>query len=84
MTNYQPLACHLYDLLEIYTLRRLPTRVRYTTEEGREICVEEVRLKDLQTIRGEEFLWLDNGSKPIRLDRLISVGNETFLGSCKI
>lgn len=82
--KYQPIACQDYDKLELYASRRQPVAVVFSTEDGVLVRKAAVVLKDLQCVGSEEFLWLDDGSEPIRLDRLISVGNEIFSGQCKV
>lgn len=83
MKSYLPISCQQYDILEILASRQQPTSVVYTNAEEVIVRKEGVRLKDLQTIRGEEFLWLDDESEPIRLDRLRMVGEEIFVGHCR-
>ncbi len=82
MQDYQPILCQHYDTLELLASRQQPTTVVYTLADGSSIRKEGVRLQDLQSIQGEEFLWLDDGSQPIRLDQLQMVGDENFTGHC--
>lgn len=82
--KYKPIACQDYDRLELYASRRQPVSVLFSTEDGALVRKEAVVLKDLQSIKGEEYLCLDDGSQAIRLDRLIEVENEIFSGHCKV
>ena len=57
-----PLACHLYDLLEIAIMQQ--KHLRLTTEnEGQPKVLFEGRAKDLHVENGEEVLLTHTGEK---------------------
>lgn len=79
-TDYQPISCNFYDLLEAAATQRKRVKIRYRGERDQPLEVEAV-IKDLRASQGEEFIYLDNGIS-FRLDRIISVDGEELQGYC--
>ncbi|MCX2742551.1 hypothetical protein OO013_01670 [Mangrovivirga sp. M17] len=68
---YKPISCSFYDYLEAYIIEGSQHKVIYKSEQG-SMETTYVKLKDLRTDSGEEFLYLENGTK-LRLDKLIGI-----------
>jgi len=73
-SDYQPINCHYYDLLELVALRRSLVEVRYRDQRGNE-KVQQVCIEDLWAKEGEEFMRMSD-EVVIRLDQLISVDGQ--------
>jgi Rho-binding antiterminator len=69
--SYQPIACHLYDQLEVLALHRQLCLVEYWNEQG-ESETRQTRLMDLLSRDRQEFVRLEEGIE-VRLDALIRV-----------
>lgn len=70
---YQPISCSLYDRLTDLAVIGRSVQITYMEEGQRKTA--SARIKDMITLRKEEFLVTDLLS-PIRLDRIISVSEE--------
>jgi Rho-binding antiterminator len=70
-TDYRPIDCGFYDLLEAAATRRQYARLQFFNELREYFTVNAV-VKDLQTEQHEEFMLLATGEK-VRLDRLVSI-----------
>lgn len=70
--DYRPIACGLHDVLEAAAVRRSLCRIRARTEAGDDVTEVTVRILDVYTESGAEYVDLDDGST-LRLDRLITV-----------
>ncbi|WP_137090244.1 hypothetical protein [Mangrovivirga cuniculi] len=68
---YKPISCSFYDYLEAYIIEGSSHKVIYKNEKGSVETIY-VKLYDLKTTSGEEFLYLDNGTA-LRLDKLIGI-----------
>ena len=71
MDKYQPIDCELHDRLEDAAVRRVPVQIELNTG----IIIGTVL--DVRTVADEEFLVLKEQPAPIRLDRVISVMDNT-------
>jgi Rho-binding antiterminator len=69
--SYQPIACDLYDQLEVLALHRQLCQVEYWNEHG-ESETRQTRLMDLLSRDRQEFVCLEAGIE-VRLDALIRV-----------
>lgn len=67
MEPYKPIACALYDQLELLALRK--QKVRLTLDNSEEL---ELVIRDLQQANGAEWL-ISHESDPIRLDQIASI-----------
>ncbi len=74
--KYTPISCAFHSELEWRALRRVRCLVRYRDAQHREYCMR-VRIEELFTRSGEEFVLFDNGMQ-LRLDYLIAV-DELYL-----
>lgn len=70
--EYEPVQCDFYDHFEIYALYRKPVRIEYQSFEGEKREYQGI-IRDLRTIRKEEFLILDDHD-PIRADQVLRIG----------
>ncbi|MEL6649326.1 MAG: Rho-binding antiterminator [Bacteroidota bacterium] len=71
--TYTPIACSLYDMLEIAAMRRQYVDLEYEDiEADGEVKAVRAFIEDLWAKDGEEFMKLTNGTV-IRLDRLTKV-----------
>jgi transcriptional antiterminator Rof (Rho-off) len=64
MTDYKPIACVIYDELEILSMRGKHVKVTFDGDQ-----VTEGKIVGLSTRNSEEFMKLDNGHE-FRLDRV--------------
>ena len=74
MTDYQPINCEFYDLLESAATRRQRIVVDYRDEAGQSASTTAV-IVDVRSKDGAEYLYADNGVV-IRLDRLLAVDGK--------
>ncbi|NMM50187.1 hypothetical protein [Marinigracilibium pacificum] len=70
---YKPISCSFYDYLEAYIIKGKPVDLKFYEDNGALTDIN-VKLKNLKTVSGEEFLIFEGG-KEIRLDQLISIEN---------
>lgn len=75
-TDYIPINCHYYDVLELVAIRRLTVEIRYQNEAQVE-QITQSRIEDLWAKNGEEFMRLSDQTV-IRLDQLISVDGQVM------
>lgn len=68
--KYKPIACHFYDELESFAVKRTKLHIIYL-EDDEEKEIEDL-IVDFKTKNKEEFMILSSG-KQIRLDKIISV-----------
>lgn len=81
-TDYIPINCHYYDVLELIAMRRRTVEIRYQDQAQQE-QVAHSHIEDLWATHGEEFMRLSDQTV-IRLDRLISVdGQEKPAAGCR-
>ena len=79
-SDYQPISCDFYDVLEeSATLRKRSIIHFYNTEWQEKQIVS--RIVNLFTKEKEEFMELENG-QILRLDRLISVDGKLLTKVC--
>lgn len=71
MTDYRPIACDQYSLLEVLALERLDVIVDYVDERGDAVSLSGVVI-DMHSRNGAEFLVLEGAGQRVdlRLDRL--------------
>ena len=79
--TYVPINCSYYDELEAIATLRKKVTVEYYDENGKEMSIDKVGIKDLYTKKKEEFVVLDNGMT-LRLDYLIKVDGKPVIYSC--
>jgi transcriptional antiterminator Rof (Rho-off) len=76
MTNdYRPIACGLYDQLEVWASHAEPLELEVSDEQGRRQRLVG-RTRDLRVREGAEYLLLEDetgGRHELRLDRLLWV-----------
>ena len=79
MTDYQPIDCNFYDILEALATRKRYVRIQYKSEIHEFQTVDSI-IKDLFIKQGYEYMLLANGQE-VRLDRLISVDGQYLPGN---
>ncbi|MEM8897389.1 MAG: Rho-binding antiterminator [Bacteroidota bacterium] len=81
---YTPIACGLYDQLEIWAMRRKEVSIVYDDGHG-PVTISD-RIKDLTQKDKAECMVLEQHEEIIRLDDLISVEGISFASAeaCKI
>ncbi len=81
---YNPIACGLYDQLEIWAMRKKEVSIVYDAGNG-PITISD-RIKDLTQKDKAECMVLAQHEEIIRLDDLISVDDVLFASAeaCKI
>lgn len=72
---YTPIACHLYDELEIVAMRRKTVEVVFQDELSHPPV--EAKISDLWARDGVEYLKLSTG-ETFRLDQIQSVDGQSF------
>lgn len=80
--SYQPIACGIYDELEVLAMRRLPCKIEFLGDENEAVTVSS-RIVDVFARSGEEFIRIEDG-RLVRLDRLMRVNDRDASGACKI
>ena len=76
--TYQPINCDLHDRLLAHATLRRPVQLEWSAEDGNTETIT-ARITDVYTKDKEEFLTIDEeGTAPIRLDRLVSVDGLAF------
>lgn len=77
MSDYIPISCLFYDLLEAAATKRTVCEIVYGTSNG----IDEIqgRIVDLYSKSDVEYLRLDNGVE-IRLDALVCFNGQRFGG----
>ena len=78
--KYQPISCDYYDELTLLAMRCKRCSVVFKNKNGNVETVEAV-IKDIFTLKGEEFLLLSDG-REIRLDQLVSVDGKELSNYC--
>lgn len=73
---YTPIACGLYEELELLAMHRQRCQIVYRFNDRPTIITSVIR--DLFTRRGEEFLVLCDGTQ-IRLDALMRVNGRRYV-----
>jgi Rho-binding antiterminator len=75
---YTPIACGLYDLLEIWAMRKQSLQLQL---QGPDQSLQEVTgvLVDLWAENGIEYARLESGLQ-FRLDELVAIDGEPFSG----
>jgi len=74
-SEYRPVDCMFYDMLESTVINKQETAVRYFDESG-EVQQVQGKITDIVTERDKgEFTLLDHGEK-IRLDRIITLDDK--------
>ncbi|MEM6765242.1 MAG: hypothetical protein AAF655_09960 [Bacteroidota bacterium] len=81
---YKPIACGLYDQLELWAMRKNDVTITYITTSGPITTTD--RIKDLTQINKAECMVLESDSSTIRLDDIISVNGIPFdqADACKV
>ncbi|MFB6249832.1 MAG: transcriptional antiterminator, Rof [Salinibacter sp.] len=69
-SDYQPVACSLYDDLGLRLMRGTASRLVVEGDDGPETL--ETTIDDLYTQSDAEYLRLENG-RTVRLDRIVEV-----------
>ena len=83
MTDYQPIACGLYNRYELAVMHRTPLTLCWRGADGLS-HLETLLPEDLETRNGEEFLVLRNGAGEqfrVRLDRITAAHSREALAS---
>lgn len=78
---YIPIDCSFYDNLEAFATTRQAVEINYLDENYEKIIHQKIKIKDLETKNGEEFMSceviengeLTNEKIKIRLDRLLDI-----------
>ncbi len=68
---YTPIACHVYDMLEVAAMKRRPVSLQIQSSEGPVVEIQDF-IEDIWAKQGEEFLRLQNG-QVIRLDQILAL-----------
>lgn len=68
-TDYQPIACGFYDVLEAAATRKQPVYLQYFNDL-RQLCQESVAIQTFVTRDHAEYAQLASGEE-VRLDRII-------------
>lgn len=80
MSEYKPIQCGLYDILEDRIVRRVPCTLVFQKENETEAQSYSGRLMNVFSQGGAEFLMLEQG-KLIRLDYILKLDEIDFSGS---
>ncbi len=78
--EYKPLACGLYDELELRALRKQKVTLTFLNDNGETEIIECI-ISDLFSKDKTEFL-KTTGEKIIRLDDIVELDNILFNKSC--
>lgn len=78
--EYQPIDCGFYDHFEAAIVQRRPVTLEYFPADGASVT-KKIRLLDLKTESGEEFVQLDGGEW-LRLDRVVSLDGVATGTNC--
>lgn len=78
---YIPIDCSFYDNLEAFATTQQAVEINYLDENYEKIIHQKIKIKDLETKNGEEFMSceviengeLTNEKIKIRLDRLLDI-----------
>lgn len=76
--NYRPISCDLHDQIEAAILAGQPINLVWHGDDGM-THIERLRLKDVTTSSGEEWLDADSPSGDhvrVRLDHIVRLGDE--------
>jgi Rho-binding antiterminator len=73
-TDYQPISCDYYDILELIATERRTVPVRYKGEDG-QAQEQRAQILDLYSRDHVEYVSLSSGDT-VRLDRLIEVDDK--------
>lgn len=74
--GYRPISCSLHDRLEAAAVTRATCALHYVADTG-ECHAVEVRIIDIVTQDGAEFVVLDSGDS-VRADRIRSLDGHPF------
>ncbi len=75
--NYQPISCTFHDYIEHYIVRAEVVNIKFS-ENVSEISLDSRILDSYTTNTKEEFIEIENYSKHIRLDRIISINEHNL------
>ena len=78
--QYKPIACGLYDELELRALRKQKVNLLFINDKNKNESIDCV-ITDLFSKDKIEYLKTDNG-RIIRLDNIIEMDNITFNKNC--
>lgn len=78
--KYKPIACGLYDELELRALRKQRVRIIFLNAKDNNELIECI-ITDLFSKDNTEYLKTDNG-RIIRLDNIIEMDNIIFNKNC--
>ena len=78
--KYIPIACQYYDVIELNASRKKEVELAWLDWNEKVITKKDV-IKDILTRDKEEFLILSDQTE-VRLDRIISIDDTQFYGSC--
>ncbi|HMN23277.1 MAG TPA: hypothetical protein PKE38_02190 [Ignavibacteriaceae bacterium] len=78
--EYKPIACGLYDELELRALRKIKVKIVFINDKNETDMIESIII-DLFSKDKVEYLKTDGG-KIIRLDDVIELDNILFNKSC--
>lgn len=78
--KYVPIACQYYDVLELNASRKKEVVLAWLNWDEKVVTKTDI-IKDIISRDKEEFLILANNTE-VRLDRIISIDNTQFYGSC--
>ncbi|MBU2494719.1 MAG: hypothetical protein KJ571_19015 [Bacteroidetes bacterium] len=79
--EYKPIACGLYDELELLALKNVKVLIKFIDEHGKIIKCNSV-ISELFSENKVEYIKLTEG-QVIRLDNLVDVNGKQFGSSCK-
>ncbi len=76
--KYIPIDCNFYDNLEAFATTQKIIEINYLNTNYDKIISQKIKIKDLETLNGEEFMIFENienseSNIKIRLDRLINI-----------
>jgi len=76
LSNYEPIACHLYDELESAAVTGKECAIQYKNSQQQIVEIED-RIADVFQENKQEFILLKSGVK-IRLDQLVKINGVNF------
>lgn len=77
-TDYHPIDCHFYDVLEAAATRRQQVYLQFFNDL-RQLCQESTTLRTFATRDGAEYAVLASGEE-VRLDRIIRLDDTPAPG----
>lgn len=83
--TYTPIDCNFYDRIEHFAVLRHPVEMVFRDATGKEHTLLG-RILDTLVEQGEEFMIVEAWDHPIRMDRIVRLGEHRNPGSsgCRI